>query len=283
MKSSSWIAFNAFLQKCPPDKQKSLMAHLPEADRKLIESLPKTREDPSQAAKDPIAEIHFSWFAPYLRSLPERDIRLFFSALTPQQAEGLKKSLLFSGTGAAIGEPAKKFLQATLFQKISADQADLLPVSFLPDTPLFPLLEMNLADLNTVIDYLGLHDLAVEMRQIIEKAKLDNIYKVLSSEEQSYLKILMQSREPVAFSRMGLSNWRGDAESLKNMMRYRGLNRLAKALHGQHPSFIWHLCHHMDTDKAVMLQKLIAPLENAAAGKLLVSQIVELLSYKGSS
>ncbi len=283
MRPSSWIAFNAFLQKCPPDKREHLSAHLPENDRKLIQALPKTKGDPTQGIDNPLEQIHFSWFAPYLRNLTERDIRFFISALSEQQAAGLKKSLLFSGTTAPLRDLAKKFLQMTLLQKVSADQTDLLPVNFLPDSPLLPLLELKLADLNSIVDYLGLHDLAVEMRQIIDKAKLESIYKALSSEEQNYLKILLQSREPIAFSRMGLANWKGDADSLKTMLRQRGVNRLAKALYGQHSSFIWHLCHRLDTDRAVLLQKLITPLENSGAIKLLISQIVELLSYKGSS
>lgn len=282
MGTASWTVFHAFLHKCPPEKRERLMSLLCKSEQKKAEAAPSTKGDPTrgiQPVETSLDRIHYTWFAPYLRTLGAREIPLFLAALSEPQAAGLKKILLFSGTTPTLRKLAKKFLRTALFQKIVSDQADLLPVECLPEAPLNALLELSLADLNALMDYLGLHDLSVEVKQIIETAKLKQINNALSSEEQNYLKILLQSREPVAFSRMNLVHWKGDSESLKSLLRQRGINRLAKALYGQNPSFIWHLTHKMDIDRALLLQKLCTPLENSAASKLLVSQILELLSY----
>jgi hypothetical protein len=280
--ATSWIVFNAFLHKCPPEKRGQLVGCLSEKQRKNIGESNAINGNPTQGIQPmeiTLDQIHYTWFAPYLRTLGMREIPLFLAALSEAQATGLKKALLFSGAMPSLRKMAKKFLRTTLFQEVTSDQTDLLPLECLPKSPLNVLLDLGIGDLNTLIDYLGLHDLAVEVKQIIETAKLKKIYNALSQEEQNYLKILLQSREPVAFSRMGLANWKGDAESLKTLLRQRGINRLAKALYGQNPSLIWYLAHKMDTDRAILLQKLCAPLENAAATKLLISQILELLSY----
>jgi hypothetical protein len=280
--STSWVICNAFLHKCPPQKRADLLNHLTDKEKHSLESLPKTYRDPTQGI-EPVStqleRIHFSWFAPYLRTLSEREIKLFAAALSDSQAAGLKKSLRLSGSLASLTPGAKAYLQNTLMKEVSADIADLLPIECLPDSTLNPLLNLKMADVLILVSFLGLHDLAVEMRHIIETSKLKKISEALTAEELKYVKILMQSREPVSFSRIGLANWQGDKENLKTIIQQRGINRLAKALYGQHPSFIWHFAHKLDSDRGMAVQKLCAPLENVSAAKLLVAQVLELLSF----
>lgn len=280
--STSWVICNAFLHKCPPQKRADLLNHLTDKEKHSLESLPKTYRDPTQGIEPVSAQlerIHFSWFAPYLRTLSEREIKLFAAALSDSQASGLKKSLRLSGSLATLTPGAKTYLQETLMKEVSADMADLLPIECLPDSTLNPLLSLKMADVLILVSFLGLHDLAVEMRHIIETSKLKKISEALTAEELKYVKILMQSREPVSFSRIGLANWQGDKENLKAIIQQRGINRLAKALYGQHPSFIWHFAHKLDADRGMAVQKLCVPLENVSAAKLLVAQVLELLSF----
>lgn len=273
---------HAFLEKLPQEKKKSLLKILPKEEEQEFALLPKTLGDPTKGLRTLQAwleGIHYSWFAPILRTMSQGEIRLFLSSLSDSCMAGLKKALLFSTTTLPLTEQGKKYLHQVLYKKLTNGEKDLLPIECLPESPLNPLLEIRIADLNALIDFLGLHDLAVEVRHIIETAKLKKINEALSVNEQNYLKILLQSKEPVFFSRMGLANWQGDAETLKLLIRQRGLNRLAKALQGQHPSFIWYLTHRMETDRSLLLQRLIGPLENTAAVQMLVAQVLELLSY----
>jgi hypothetical protein len=283
---TSIVVCNAFLQKCPSPKKEALLNAMPSAERQKFEALPKTLGDPTQgflSIEKRLAQIHTSWFAPFLRTLPEREIRLFLSALSESQVDDLKQLLRFAGDLTRLKKAAKQYLQTTLHQKLTENEDDLLPIECLPSSPFSSLLNLKLSDLNALIDYLGMHDLAVEVRRIIEKTRLKKIEQSLSEQEKNYLKILLQSQEPVVFPPMGIANWQGDVESLRTLINQRGVNRLAKALYGEHPSFIWHLTHKMHVDLGTLFQKLYAPLESASATKVLNSQVLELLSYMGHS
>ncbi len=253
-----------------------------EAEKKLVAELPKTLGDPTMGAPSwsrQLAEIHFSWFGPLFRNMPQREIRLMLSCLSLEQAAELNKSLRFMNGHAPISPLGLSFLQETLWKKLTGDVADLLPRPLLPQTPLSVLLDLKTADLHALIDFLGLHDISVELKQIIDTSRLKKIYAALSANEQNYLRVLMQSREPVTFTPIGIANWQGDGAALKALVRSRGVNRLAKALYGQDPSFLWHVVHKMEIERALNLQKMCAPMENLTASKVLISQILELISF----
>lgn len=280
--SLSSIACNAFLRRCPPQLRAALVSYLPAAERQLLETQPKTYRDPCQGISSTgsqLERIHPSWITPHLRNLTEQDVKIFLAALSPAQALELKKGLLFTGESFPLSSDAKAYSQSVLLRQIIGEEKDLLPIECLPESPLNALLELSFYELCTLIDFLGLHDLTVEMRHIIDAAKLKRISEALSSDELKYVKILMQSREPVIFPRMGLDHWQGEVDKLKILVRGRGLNRLAKGLYGQHPSLFWHLSHHLDVDRALSLQKLCTPLESPSAPKLLSAQILELHSF----
>ncbi len=272
----------AFLRKCPPETLHALMRYLPEEERENLLQTPPSYGDPTCAAASveaQLEEIHYSWFASFLRTLPENEIRLFLSSLSEDHAQGLKKTLLFSNQLIPLTPPAKQFFTQILFEKISADMKDLLPKECLPDAPLNALLPLSFTELLALIDFLGLRDLAGDIRQIIEKVKLKQIYAALSKEEQEFLKLLLQKKESLSFKRMELDKWDGEGETLKFLLRQRGLNRLAKALYGNHPSLIWHISRHLESSLGIALLKLCTPLEHPRAAELLTEQVVELASY----
>jgi len=282
MRNSSWIVCRAFLDKLPSAKQEALLRHLSDADRKMVSGLPRTAGNPAAgvpSAGASIGQIHFSWLGPLFRNMPQREITLFLSALGDPQAAEVKKLLRSMNGRIALSAPALSFLQETIWRRLTSDAADLLPAAFLPQSPLNALLDLKTADLHALIDFLGLHDLAVELKQVIDTGRLKKIYALLSEDEKNYLRILMQSREPVTFTRIGIASWQGDGESLKAAVRQRGMNRFAKALYGQDPSLIWHVTRKMEIDRAMLLQKLCAPMDNVTASKVLMSQVLELLTF----
>lgn len=286
MNQSSLAVFNSFLMQTPSPKKEKLLNCLGNEEKSLLEPLDKTQGIPSQglsSIEDLLSRIHPSWFAPYLRTLSEKDIRLFLSALSETQASELKKMLLLSDGQISLTKSAKSFLQKTLFREIVGQKTDLLPLECLPESSMNALLNLKSSDLRHLIFFLGLHDLALDMKHIIETAKLKKIQAILSPNEQNYLKILFQSREPVVFAKMGLAKWSGEEESLKQLIDQRGFNRLAKASYAQDASFLWYLTHMLEIDQAQLFQKLCTPLDNRSATQALASQIFEILSFMRSS
>src|SRR5579863_6511340 len=116
-----------------------------------------------------LSKIHYSWLAPFLRSLPESDIKLFLSPLPPEHIRDLKRSLLLSNTLPIPSPLGKTFLCDTLFAMIAPE--DLLPASFLPEDPLNGLLNLTQEELTSLIDLLSMHDLSIEIRHVIETSK----------------------------------------------------------------------------------------------------------------
>lgn len=282
MRSSSRVILNAFLESCSPTERSSLVKFLAPIEKQILEKTPKTFGDPlrdTETAEETLKWIHPSWLSPFLRTLSEKEIGFFLAALSHSQSQAVGKELLYSGKLPSLSELGKAYLQKTLLGYLTAEIDDLLPISCLPDSPLNVLLDLKNETLNLSLDFLGLHDLCLEVKQIIEKNKLNKIYEVLTPSQLNYLKILLQSPEPVAFAKMGLTHWNEDKEKLKTLIRQRGANRLGKALYGQDPSLVWYLLHKLDFERALLVKKLTAPLENARAVQILIGQILEYLTY----
>ncbi len=282
MKSSAQVILHAFLQRCPSPERASLLEYLSSIERQAIENLPRTYGDPLEDTDDPekiLNRIHPTWIAPFLRNFSEKEIGLFLASLSQNQMTAVGKELLFARKLPHLSPLGKAFLTQTLLRYLTAEIEDLLPLSCLPDSTLNILLDLDTEIFLLLPDFLGLHDLSIEVKQIIDKNKLTKIYETLSPLQIEFLKMLLQSPEPLSFSKMGLASWNEDREKLKLLIRQRGLNRLAKAIYGQDPSFIWYILHKLDVERALLVQKLSTPLENARATDILIRQILELISY----
>ncbi len=272
------VVCHSFLQKCPPERQSALLNYLPSSEAAEIGELGPTLGDPTKGFSnwdDELKKVHYSWFAPFLRTLSESDIRLFLSCLSTEQINGLKSLLLFSNHLPALSSFAAQFIKNALFEKVAPP--DLLPPICLPSSSLNPLLDLSLREWTSLIDLMSMHDLSVEIRHIIDTGKLKMIYAMLSKPQHAYLKTLSHRKEPVSFKKIGLSSWNGDTDLLKQSLFQRGINRIAKALYGHHPSLIWYASHHLDIERGNTLLKLCSPLDHPRAATLLIDQVVDLV------
>jgi hypothetical protein len=282
MKKTGWIVFNALFQKCSPEAQTIIMSYFDKEVEEDLEQLSAAHQDPTLGVtpeEDYLHKIHFSWFAPYLRTLSENDMRLCLASLSERQRDHLKKNLLLSNRFPTLTPLGEKYLKATLFEHLKGKDRELLPIECLPEYSLNTLLDLSSNDLSSCIDLLGLYDVAIELRQIIETAKLKQLYNAFSSLEQSYLKQLAQQKELITFKKMGLDKWDGDLPQLKSLIHQRGLNRLAKAVYGQEESFLWYLSHRMELSDARMFEKLSTDLKNPSAIAMLNRQIIHLVQF----
>jgi hypothetical protein len=279
MNANASIVTKAFLLKCPPEKKEKLFSFLSPEDQTYFQELPLSfNHDPTEGlspSEKRIQFTHFSWLAPLFRTFSENEMRIFLSALSEEQATGLKKNLLLTNHSAKVNPFSKPFLQKALWKK--AHEKELLSVECLPDSPLNPLLEFNLSELVTLIDLLGVHDLAVQVKQIIETAKLKQIDKALTPLELNLLKTLLHRKEVLTFKSFSLQKWDGAPESLREVLQQRGLNRLAKSLYRKEISLLWYVSRILDIERGQLLLKLATPLEQVRAQEILIGQVVELM------
>jgi hypothetical protein len=128
-----------------------------------------------------------------------------------------------------------------------------------------------------LIALLSMHDLAVEIRQIIDTAKLKRIYGILTQPQTIFLKTLIYRKEPVVFKKLELNKWDGHTETLASALEQRGINRLAKALYLEDRSLLWYISHRLDTDRGSSMIKLHMPLDHPRAAILLAEQVISLI------
>lgn len=278
MNDTAAIVCCAFLQKLPPDRQQTLMRYLPQEEAKRLKALPHPLGDPSKGfprSEQTLYKIHDSWLAPFLRALPESDIRLFLPCLSPIQIKGLTHQLLFSNQLPRPSFFASEFLRKILLEKIVP--SNLVPHSYLPESPLNALLDLDAEEAVQLAELLSMHDLAVEIRQIIDTVKLKRIHELLSLKQNTYLNTLSYRKEPVTFKKMGLSSWDGDPETFRQSLLQRGTNRIAKALYDHHSSLIWYVSHQWEIHHGHLLLKLCRPLDHPHAAVYLMRQVVALI------
>ncbi len=274
------MVLKAFLSRCPPDKSRALERFLPEGERLRLEKLPSFAEEvtpESFSNGDMLEKVHWSWFLPTLKTYPESEQKLFLSSLSPYAAKNLAKELEISSQTQEMTEVARAFMRQILLQSLVGPHERLLPVNYLPPSPLTPLLHLSKKELIALIDSLSIYDLAEELRQIVETKILKKIYSFLSEEEKKLLKTRAAHKEPFVLSRMGLDRWDGTEESFRHLLHRRGLARLGAALSGQDPDFIWILCHRLDIGRGNALFKLCAKEATHGVSDAIIRQIEEIL------
>lgn len=226
-----------------------------------------------------LERIHYSWLITFLEPFAEGDKEMILSSLDIHQSGRLRHHFKMKGERLPLKKEAKSYLIKAVYDWLISDQKEFLPFEFLPDHPLNPLANFSKKELQVLVDYLGLHDLAIELKHVIKSEQIKKIQKVLTPGEREFLKKQIKTKDPITFARLNLDGWNGDGEKLKAILHHRGFNRLAKALFGCHPSLLWHICHRLDTGRTKILRKFFTDVKNDDAHRILINQVLELVQH----
>lgn len=258
-----------------------LLDGLTKEDARLILDREISSVDPSQVIIKPNellkGQIHYSWLQPVIESFSPSMQALLVAALPKESSRPLMKLLNLTKLPKPkpIGE---SFLLSILCRKFG--KRSVMPMQFLPETPLSVLTRLSKPELLELIDYLGLYDLAEEIRHIVDKKLLNSIYACLSAKKQHYLRTCLHQKEKLkAASKIGLVNWKGDAAQLGRLLHGRGLLRLSYALSGHSRDFIWHLAHRLDVGRGRILGKNFSDKEIPGVSSFLAQQVVNTLNF----
>jgi len=280
LKNPSETVLKAFLSRCEPEKKRALEGFLPDIERARLEDTPGFAEEiePQKFANGNLWEkVHWSWFLPTLKTYDETEQKLFLSALTTHAAKNLAKTLMLSSYAQEVTHVAKDYLRKVLIDSLIGPHDRLLPAEYLSKSPLKGLLKLSKNKLTHIIDLLSLYDLSAELRQIVETKILKKIYSLLTEEERTFLKKAMTHKEHMILARMGLDRFDGTEETLRTLLHRRGLARLAAALCGQEPDFIWYVCHQLDIGRGTALFKQCAKDPIPGVTEAIIAQVEELL------
>lgn len=251
MDRRGWMILRVLINRYNPKAGNALLKHLPEEEKQevLAQSIESTDLIPLLIQpKKALTQMHYSWIRPLLNHFSEHFYPAVAAALNPAHIRGLKL-----GPPIEISEPVKNFILHHLYQFSKAHEH--LPIEYLPESEFSPLADWSKAKLVHLIDFLGLYDLASDVRHIVNRNYLKNIYTCLTPKQFHYLKVCLHQKERIISPKLGIDPSKQDCVKLKQVIHKRGLIRLGRALCGQHPDLIWHIAHRLDTGRGKILLK----------------------------
>jgi len=280
MSVTSWISCRFFLERIPEDRCNELVCYLSQKEKEELISAPSSCFDLSSiplTIEQRISRVHYSWFIEFLTSINEHDRLLIISSFDATHREKLRKYFHIHQSLVPINIHGRRYLLNILFHWLTSDQQGFVPVEWIPRHPLNALTTLSKDRMQMLIDYLGLHDLAIEMKRLVKTTRITKIHAILTHAQRDYLQSLLKGKELISFIRIHLDRWDGDEKQLRDILHHRGLNRLAKALFGSPPSLLWDVYHILDIGRSKILKRFFTDISNEYLKELLIKQILELI------
>jgi len=234
------------------DGAQSLVNKIVESDEPL--TIPPHIDDPKTPLnfnKQFVMQIHYSWIAEALSSYPliVQDSVL----LTIDTKQGKKACKL-------MGRSYPKKKENQIIKNFGTEQLvntfelrGRIPIPYLPDSPLNSLLGWKKQDLVTLIDLLPMHQIAPEIKKIVDRNKLMGIYSALNQIQQKYLKVCMHHKKSTSSHELDLPSWDGGEKKLISMLHKSGLRHFSLSLSGQDEDFMWYLTRLLDIGRGKWL------------------------------
>lgn len=281
MSVKSQIMLRVLINRFHPNIKESMMKCLPEEEVKGALALNITSTDVSSllnASQERLQQIHYSWLKQPIQKVPPFLQGAVLSVLPESQSVNLKKWFPFETLKSDnISPSVRLYLLKTLLTHL--DDKDVLPLSYVTSTPLTSLAQWDKAHLVELIDFLGVYDLAAEVRNIIDKDRLKKLSPCLSPKKKQFLHMCLHQPERLAPARLDLGDWDGDCKKLNSQLHHRGIARLGKALCGQSPDFVWHLAHKLDIGRGAILQGYYKTAAIPGITSVLAQQVINLMGF----
>lgn len=282
MEGKGWIFLNALINRYHEGPKDTLLRFLPQEDAESIFQNPTTAHDVLFAVATPydrLKKIHYSWFTEPLKHLSPDLQKLIIASLPETQRKGLCQLFNITDPLPAVSLPVQAFLLSLFYDMVL--KRDLIPLPLLPQKKLSFLMNFDKQQLLDVIDLLGLYDLAHSVRKIVDKSQLQKVFSSLSLKQQQFLKMCLHQSDCLPPGPFLLDHWDEQTKSLQHLVHRRGLQRLAKALTGYHPSFLDAIVKVLDTGRGQLISQnheKETPQNVAGALEMQVISVVKFLS-----
>ncbi|NGX33823.1 MAG: hypothetical protein K1060chlam1_00164 [Candidatus Anoxychlamydiales bacterium] len=272
------IIFKRFLEYF--DKDKKLIKYLTDVEIANLNTLPsfaKIKE--SRFSKESLIDsVHYSWFIPMLNIYSNKEASLFLLAMKKQNKKALQNILGLEDTQNDLSKSIKSFLKEQLLRSLIKKEDHLLPINFLFDAKLNKLLLLSKNSLVKLIDFLGMYDLAKELKFIVEKKKLKTIYSYLKEDEKKILKKILHYKEPFSTKRINIEKYSYDKKKLRNAFHRCGLLRLSYALSLESIDLIWYVCHTLDIGRGNYIFKESRAKKQKEASDIIALEILKIIN-----
>lgn len=203
-----------------------------------------------------ISKIHYTWYVPMLKDIPQEEASWMLLSLPEATAAKVSKACHIPSQTTKLSPFARALASHYLWKLV--ESPEVVPLEFIPQSQLSFLLDYSREDLMEIIDLLGVYDLAERVRYIVDKKRLKDIYSSLKPLEQKFLQTCLnqQGRKSI-ISPLNISDWSGDKAVLRQKLHRRGLSRLGYALMSEDPNFLWYFVRKFDTGRGKILQECV--------------------------
>lgn len=256
-----------------------ILKFLPPGDQEAVHKAEVANGGIKQAFIEPesfLNRVHYSWLIEPIQNHQDPLRSLFVGALSEKQGHALAKKVSLSTQVPAPKGLLRLYLQKQLLQAI-------LPRDYVPimqtSSELKVLLDLSKTELTDVIDFLGLYDLAHELKRVVDTKTLKLVYQILSPKKIEYLKVCMHQKEKVNAPPLNVHAVVGEPAQFEHLLHQRGCVRLANALMGSSPSFLWVVTHTLDSGRGALIEKLTSKKEVSSITPMVSAQVLQVINF----
>lgn len=272
----SYICTKKLIDTQTPEKRGRLLTYLSESGRAEYEKIPAMQTAPLQnfTIEELLGKLHPSHYQSLFSSLSHEMKIAYISALPPHVRREVVTNMSIVDSLYDYEDKIKDHFQHQIMGLMTKEKGYSLPNSYIPEDPLLFLVECDTIQMGALVSFLGLFDLHGEIKSLINGKLLMQLEEALSDDELRFLKeIEKHKKKQVLFEPMGLNRWNGEISVLRNVMKERGINRLAKALTLSPPDLLWLVMHIMDTSMMMEFKKYRAELSSREVTDILREQV----------
>ncbi len=258
MKAKSWIMLRLLINRFHEGREDDILKGMDQEDQQMVLAQKISSSDLAPAMQSPrekLEKIHYSWLTSNISNIPNDKIPLVLSLLPEPMALKLKDFLKQNISTEKAAPPFQEFLFNQFLDKLQLE--DVTPFEYLPESSLTVLSKLKKSEIVDLIDFLGIYDLADEVKRIVDRNKLKQIYETLTPKKHEFLRQCLHLREKLVTPKLNLEQWDGDHDKLNAILYKRGMTRLGYALSGKPQDFIWHIVHALDVGRGNYLLKQI--------------------------
>lgn len=277
MQYASQVVYKAFLEHRAPQKKAKYLSFLsPELSSDML-SLPKLKLPKASDFSDQklLERVHYSWFLPTLKLYSKKEIALFLSAL-PEKIRSFLQNTLGIKKVKNTGSLATLFLQKHLIASLLGEKEWLLPPEYFPSSLATTLARLSKQHLVELVCYLGLYDLAFEIKYIVDPKLLRYLFQTLSSSQRAFLKKIIPQQEGERFP---FTAWDKSEKQLTQYLQRKGLSRLSAFLSQEKEDLLWYIAHTLDIGRGSFLLKIYEKKMTSKVSPAIIRSVTEALSY----
>ena len=267
----------ALIERSPHGEE--LLQYFNEAERTALEPIQKEERGAWSFLRpfEWIELIHFSWYLYVLEEVPFDIQNLFLSLLSKNKIKSMQKYVPQISPTPIPSLFMRIFVANYLKKKMQP--SGIKEIDFLPRYALNVLLKLSKFELEQLANFLGVYDLAADLKQIVDTSLLKKVYDVLDRTQMKLLQYFSRQPIRVGLPKMGLQSWDGTQKQLGSLLHQRGLHRIGMAISDADPSFKWHLLHHLDIGRARIIQKVTDQKYDPSQISYFQSQLLHLLKW----